>query len=86
MSASDTSHTREQLARLGAEIFDRQVRPALRPEEDGQFVAIDVRSGGYEIDPDDYTAVKRLRFRIPSAEVWLCRAGQSATYRMGGSR
>ena len=34
MSASDTSHTREQLARLGAEIYERQVRPALRQEEE----------------------------------------------------
>jgi hypothetical protein len=62
------------------------VRPALRPEDDNKFVAIDVRTGDYEIDEDDYAAVSRLRARRPSAEVWLERAGQTAAYRLGRGR
>ena len=38
-------------------------RPALRPEDDGKFVAIDVGTGDYEIDQDDYTPSPRLRAR-----------------------
>ena len=37
----------DELAALGGDIFDRQVRPALRPEDDGKFVAIDVETGSY---------------------------------------
>jgi len=70
------------VARLGAEAFDRQVRPALRPEDDGMFVAVDIGTGDYELDEDDYWAVTRLRTRRPSAEVWLGRVGQPAAYRM----
>ncbi len=68
--------TLDELARLGGDIFDRQVRPALRPEDDGKFVAIDVETGDYEVDVDDYAAVARLRARKPAADIWL-------TYRMG---
>ena len=75
--------TLDELARLGEGIFDRQVRPALRPEDDGKFVAIDVETGDYEIDEDDYAAVARLRARKPAADVWLMCAGYPTTYRIG---
>ncbi len=81
-----TKRTLDELASLGGDIFDRQVRPALRPEDDGKFVAIDVETGDYEIDADDYAAVMRLRARKPAAEIWLMRAGFRAAYRIGVTR
>ena len=81
-----TKRTLDELARLGGAIFDQQVQPSLRPEDDGKFVAIDVASGDYEVDEDDYTAVARLRSRRPAADVWLMRAGYPTTYRMGFNR
>jgi len=78
-----TKRTLDELAGLGGDIFDRQVRSALRPEDDGKFVAIDVETGDYEIDEDDYAAVARLRSRKPAADVWLMRAGYPTTYKMG---
>ena len=82
MPATEPNRTPEELARLGTAAFDRHVRPTLRPEDDGKFVAIDIGSGDYELDEDDYAAVARLRSRRPSAEVWLGRVGQPAAYRM----
>ena len=81
-----TQRSLNELAALGADIFDRQVRPALRPEDDGKFVAIDVETGDYEIDEDDYAAVARLRARKPAADVWLLRAGYPTTCRIGAIR
>jgi hypothetical protein len=78
-----TKRTLDELAVLGGDIFDRRVRPALRPEDDGKFIAIDVDAGDYVVDPDDYTAVAQLRTRIPTADVWLMRAGSPTTYRIG---
>ena len=72
----------EELARIGADIFDRLVRPRLGPADDGKFVAIDVDSGDVEVDEDDYAAVARLRARRPAADVWLERAGQPTAYQM----
>ncbi len=83
MPAIGSGRSAEELARLGAGVFDRRVRSALRPEDDNKFVAIDVGSGDDEIDEDDDTAVSRLRARRPSAEVWLERAGQPGAYRLG---
>jgi hypothetical protein len=83
---STTKRTPDELAARGKDIFDRQVRPALRPEDDGKFVAIDVDTGDYEMDADDYRAVSRLRSRKPMADVWLMRAGSPTTCRIGASR
>ena len=46
-------------ARRGQEGFDRHVRPALRREDDGKFVAIDIATSDHEIDADDYAAIVR---------------------------
>src|SRR5947209_3491666 len=68
MPGTESHHTPEELARRGSEVFDRPVRPLLRPEDDGKFVAIDIDTGDHEIDEDDYAAVSRLRARKPAAE------------------
>jgi hypothetical protein len=81
-----TKRTPEELAALGGDIYERRVRPALRWEDDGKFVAIDVETGDYDIDADDYTAVMRLRARNPTADIWLMRAGYRTTYRMRSAR
>jgi hypothetical protein len=86
MPANDSRRSPDELARLGAEVFDTRVRPALRPEDDGKFVAIDVGTGEFEIDDDDFAAVSRLRTRRPTAEVWLERAGQPTAYQMRRGR
>ena len=86
MPVTEPRHTPEELARLGSEVFERRVRPMLRPDDDGKFVALDVETGDYELDEDDYAAVSRLRARNPTAQIWLSRAGQPAAYRMRRGR
>jgi hypothetical protein len=78
-----TKRTLDELAALGEAIFDQRVRSALRPEDNDKFVAIDVDTGDYELDMDDYGAVARLRARKPGADIWLMRVGHPTTYRIG---
>jgi hypothetical protein len=86
MPSTEQRRSPNELSRLGTELFNSRVRPALRPDDDGKYVAIDVASGEYEIDRDDYTAVMRLRSRYPDAEIWLERAGYPTPYRMRRSQ
>lgn len=81
-----TKRTLDELNKLGDEIFSRQVKPSLRAEDHGKFVAIDVDSGEFELDDDDYTAISRLRSKKPDADMWLMRAGYRAAYRIGEIR
>lgn len=83
MPTHGSSDTPQDLAQIAAELMARVVGPSLCSEDDGKFVAIDLGSGEYEIDADDYAAVSRLRARLPTANVWLARAGSPATCRLG---
>jgi hypothetical protein len=77
-------HSKEEFARRGQEIYERDVRPHLQPGDDNKFVAIDIETGMFEIDPDDYTAGKRLLDRNPDAQTWMVRVGHPATISLGG--
>lgn len=83
MTARQPRYSREEFSRRGQEIYDRVVRPALRPGDEDKFVAIDIESGSYEMDADDYTAVDRLLKRLPDAQAWLMRVGHRAAHRFG---
>lgn len=78
--ADESKRNLDDVARRGREAYDRIVRPILRSEDQGKYVAIDVHSGEFEIDASDYAAVMRLRGRLVDPEVWLERAGYPAAY------
>lgn len=83
MATREARYSREEFARRGQEIYDRVIRPALQPSDENKFVAIDIESGSYEMDPNDYTAVDRLLKRLPEAQIWLMRVGHRAAHRFG---
>jgi hypothetical protein len=83
MATGAARYSREEFARRGQEIYERDVRPALRPGDEGKFVAIDIESADYEVDRDDYAATERLLSRHPDAQTWLAQVGQRAAYRLG---
>ncbi len=66
----------------GQRIYTASIQPLLSTEDHGKFVAIDVTTGTYALDADDYTAVTRLEALRPDAELWLMRAGHATAYRM----
>jgi hypothetical protein len=83
MALTDRRHSKEEFARRGDAIYDSDVRPRLKPEDDGKFVAIAIETGDYEIQADEMSACDRLRARVPGAQVWLVRAGSPYLHRFG---
>jgi hypothetical protein len=79
MSVRGPRYSKEEFVRRGQEIYERDIRPHLEPADEGKFVAIDIETGMYEIDPDDYTAGKRLYARNPDAQPFMVRVGYPAT-------
>jgi hypothetical protein len=76
-------HDRDEIARRGDEIYERQIRQRLGAEAEGQFVLIDVETGDYEVDPDEIAASDRLLARHPVAQVWTRQAGSRYARRFG---
>lgn len=82
MTAQENEARLAELARLGNHMYYTAVQPKLRPEDDGKFVAVDVDTGEYEVDPFELDAIDRLRARRPAARVWLMQAGYDSAYRI----
>ena len=60
--------TAEEIARRGEEIYERDLRAKLETEENrGQFLIIDITTGGYEIDREDPVATERLLAPTPGS-------------------
>jgi hypothetical protein len=79
-------YSKEEFARRGDEIYDREILPKLKTEDKGKLVAIDIETGDYEIARDELAACDRLSARHPDAQIWLRRVGSRYVYRFGGYR
>ena len=75
----------EETARLGDEIYERDIRSRVEDTHDGAFVAIDVESGRWVIADSELAAADSLRAEEPDAiNVWLLRVGYRAVASIGG--
>jgi hypothetical protein len=68
-------YSKQEHSRRGEEIYDRNIRPTAENAHRGQFIAIDIDSGAFEIDPDELMSCNRLLARLPDAQIWLKKVG-----------
>jgi len=85
MTPADADDLLARDERAALDIYDRVIRPVVRPGDAAKYVAVAVESEDFELDLDDYTATHRLLARRPGARVWLMRVGPEAAYRMAGA-
>ena len=75
----------EETARLGDEIYDRDIRQQVESDHDGEIVTIDVETGKWAVGDDVIAATDGLRTQRPDAiDVWLLRVGYRALHHFGG--
>ncbi len=78
-------YTKEEHAQRGETMYERDIRPHIKPADEGKFVAIDIESGAFEVDRDELAASDRLLARVPAAQIWLRRVGSRFARRFGDS-
>ena len=75
---------REETARLGRELYERDIRRQIEADHHGQIVAIDVDSGNWAVAEGEIAAVDHLREIRPGAVNVLCeRVGYRALRSFG---
>ena len=74
----------EDTARLGKEIYERDIHPEVEADHHGEIVAIDVDSGSWAVADGEIAAVDKLRKIHPGAVNVLCeRVGYRALRSFG---
>jgi hypothetical protein len=76
-------YSKEEFARRGDEIFERDIRPHVGAGDQGKVVAIDIDTRAYEIHSDEIAASDRLLAQRAKAQIWLARIGGRALRRFG---
>lgn len=84
MANTQPRYSKEEFARRGDAVYERDILPKLTAKDAGKFLAIDIETGQYEIAADEMKAGNKLRRRLPEAQIWMVRIGYSATRRFGG--
>ena len=75
---------REEAARLGREIYERDILPQVEADHPGEYVAVDVETGEWAIGDTESGVVERLRARCPAAiDVLVERVGYRAIRSFG---
>jgi hypothetical protein len=83
MTERKPRYSKEEHARRGTELYERQVRPQVELGNHGRVVAIDVDSGAFELADDTLAAADRLLARHPDAQIWFVRIGHPGVHRFG---
>jgi hypothetical protein len=86
MPAHRRRYTKEETARRGDAIYERDLRAVLEPDHNDDYVVIDIETGAYEVDADQLAAADRLAARVPDAQVWLRKVGSRYVCRFGGHK
>jgi hypothetical protein len=85
VAVSQPRYSKEEFARRGDEIYERDIRPHVEAGHEGKFIVIDIETGAYDIDADELVASDRLLARHPDAQSWFTRFGSRYARRFGAN-
>jgi hypothetical protein len=83
MTGRQPRYGKEDFARRGNEIYEKQVRSRVEQGNRGKVVAIDIETGEFEVGEDTLAACGSLLARVPDAQIWCVRVGYRGVYRFG---
>ncbi len=75
-------YPKEEFARRGGDDHEDVVKPKLRPEDHGRFVAVDIDSQDFKVGDDELEICDRLRDRQPEAQIWIVRVGSRWVHKL----
>ncbi len=67
-----SEYTKEEIARRGREIYERDIRSEVEHDHDGRFLVVDITTGHYEIADDELAAFDRAEEKNPTGRSSCC--------------
>ncbi len=84
MGSVEPRYSKEEFARRGDAIYEKDILPHLAAKDAGKLLAIDIETGEHEMAASEMKAGDKLRARLPEAQIWMVRIGHTAPRRFGG--
>lgn len=83
MAVRQRRYSKEELARLGQELYESRVRQQVEAGQRRQNRSVDIETGAFEVADNVLPATNRLFDRHPDAQPWVIRIGHRAVYHFG---
>ena len=83
MTSRQPRYSKEEHARRGTELYERQIRPQVEAGNHGKIVALDIDSGDFEVAEEAIAACESLLARHSDAQIWCVRIGYPGIYHFG---
>ncbi len=84
MAVRQPRYSKEEFARRGMDIYERQIRVQVEEGNKGKIVAIDIETGDYALGENILSASQPLFERNEDAQLWSVRVGHRAVHHIGG--
>lgn len=84
MSAIQSLYTPDETVQMAEAIYRQQLSTQVEHVHKGQYIAIDVETGEYEIGDNYHVAAQTILTRKPSAAIGVLRIGYPTVGRIGG--
>lgn len=78
--------SKDEFAERGDALYENEIAPRIQPGTEGNFVAIDIETGEFEVGRTELAASERLLERKPNAQFWLRRIGARYLHRFGSAQ
>jgi hypothetical protein len=78
-------YTTEEIAARGKAIYEGQIRAKVEPQHIGKFLILDIETGDYEVDEDEFAASRRAHAKHPDGAFFGLRVGYRTSGTIGAS-
>lgn len=76
-------YSTDEIVARGQEIYEKQLKGKLEPQNVGKFLVIDIETGEYEMDEDDLTAALRAYNKNPDGARYEMKIGYATSGTIG---
>ncbi len=83
---NDRRYTTREVAELGEAIYERDIRSEVESGHDGEFLVIDITTGGHSVSDNELAAFESAERKNPDGFFYVKRIGRKAVHRIGGTR
>ncbi len=77
--------SKEEISSRGRAIYEQNLRGKIEADNLDKFVIIDIETGDYEIDADDFSASDRAHRKHPNGAFYGMRIGRRSSGTIGAS-
>jgi hypothetical protein len=78
-------YSTDEIVARGKEIYEKELKSKLEPQNIGKFLVIDVETGDYEMDDDDLAAALRAYKKKPEGARYEMQIGYATSGTIGGA-